>query len=293
VAGSGLTDADCQGKQFQRVVRRDASGTTFLFKRYLHAAANDAADGDRFDWRQPSYGGTLENNAWPNDSGATAVVRGASNGAGSQMDALSGLGANGGIGYADLSTARSKDYGWTYDGVSYDPNDTKVWLRVQRISNDNYNSPGVANAQNVSGANSASACLNVTYTGAPSADLGQAWDNATAVLTPTDYSICGLNFVVTSRWGFDTEASRYRKVWEGSDQGEFRAVRDYLRYVTGIIKPGTGPGHLPPAGYSKLPADLQATAQCASKLIGWNRAGSDGQPTDPVPRDPGNNDPNC
>ncbi len=291
--GSGLTNQQCQDKVFQRVVRKDNSGTTFLLKRYLHAASN-LAGGDGFDWREPSIGGTLANNAWPNDV-ANPVVRGDENGTGSMLDKLNSapLGANGGLSYGDVSTARTKTYGWVYNGSTYDANDTKIWLRVQRISNELYNSPAITNAQVASGNNAASACLNVDYVDEPTTNLGQSWSDATAVATPTDYSVCGLNYVVTSRWGFDTEAGRFRKVFEGSNQGEFRVVRDFLRYVTGIIKPGDGPAKLPPAGFSKMPADIQATAQCASKLIGWLRSGSDGQPGDAIPRDPSGTDPDC
>jgi ABC-type phosphate transport system substrate-binding protein len=291
-SGASPTSAECRAKAFKRVVRLDSSGTTFLLKRYLQGVT-DLPGGSSFDWREPSFGGTLANTAWPNDTGATAVLRGDANGNGSLLDKLSLQTANGGIGYADLATARSKSYGWDFTGGTYVATDRNLWLRVQRIANDTYNSPAISNAQVTSGTNLGSACVNVTYSNTPSTNLGASWAPATAVPTPTDYPVCGLNYMVTSLWGFDTEANRFTKVWAGSTAGEFRATKDYLRYVTGLIRPGVGPGLLPSNGYAKLPPDVLATAQCAVKQIGWLRASSDPQPESSISRDPLGTDPLC
>jgi len=280
ISGSGLTSDQCRDKSFKRVVRLDSSGSTFIFKRYLNAASH-AAGGSSFDWRDPADGGTLANQTWPNDAGATAVVRGAANGAGSLLDALSAQGENGGIGYGDVSTLRAKSYGWDYSGA-YTADDNKLWLRAQRINNDNYNSPAVTNAQVASGSNAGAACNTVTYDNQP-ATLGESWQPASAVLTPTDFPGCGLTYQMTWLWGFDTENSRFKAVQAGATEGEWRAVRDYLRYVLGVIRPGVGPSKLAPLGYSKLPTDVANKAIQAANKVGWLRSGStDGQPEDPV-----------
>ena len=292
--GASPTSAQCRTTALKRVVRRDASGSTFLLKRYLQGVST-LPGGTSFDWREPSIGGTLLNNAWPNDAGATAVTRGDANGTGSMLDKLNSatFDTTGGLSYGDVFTARGKGFGWDFTGGAYAAADPKLWLRVQRIPNDTYVSPAVSNAQVTSGNNLGSNCVNVQYSNQPSSDLGQSWSETTAVPTPTDYSVCGLNYVVTSLWGFDTEANRFTKVWAGSTAGEFRAAKDFLRYVTGLIRPGTGPALLPPGGFAKLPTDVQLTAQCAVKQMGWLRASADPQPTSPIPRDPTNADPNC
>lgn len=278
-ASGGLTSDQCRDKQFKRVVRLDSSGSTFVFKRYLGAAAT-VSGGSGFDWRDPADGGTLTNQTWPNDAGATAVIRGAANGAGAQLDALSAQTENGGIGYADVATLRGKSYGWDYNG-GYVADDKTLWLRAQRINNDNYNSPAVTNAQVASGANAGAACNNVTYDNQP-ATLGESWQPASAVLTPTDFPACGLTYQMTWLWGFDTEASRFKAVQAGATEGEWRAVRDYLRYVLGVIRPGVGPSKLAPLGYAKLPTDVANKAIQAANKVGWLRASTDPQPEDSV-----------
>lgn len=279
VSGSGLTSDECRDKSFKRVVRLDSSGSTFVFKRYLNAASH-VSGGSAFDWRDPADGGTLTNQTWPNDAGATAVVRGAANGAGSLLDALNAQSENGGLGYADVSTLRAKSFGWDYSG-SYAPDDKTLWLRAQRINNTNYNSPAVTNAQVATGSNAGAACNGVTYDNQP-ATLGESWQPASAVLTPTDFPACGLTYQMTWLWGFDTENSRFKAVQAGATEGEWRAVRDYLRYVLGVIRPGVGPSKLAPLGYAKLPTDVATKAIQAANKVGWLRASTDPQPADPV-----------
>ncbi|HWH93635.1 MAG TPA: hypothetical protein VNT03_07225 [Baekduia sp.] len=278
-AGSGLTSADCRAKVFVRVVRFDSSGSTFIFKRYLQAASH-ATGGDSFDWRDPTEGGTLANNAWP--SGATSVVTAGVNGAGAQLDTLSAQSANGGIGYSDVATDRAKGYGWDYTGSAYVANDRTLWLRAQRISNDSFVSPAVTNAQVASGANAGANCLNVAYSNqVTSSNLGASWFPATAVPTPTDFPICGLTYQLAWLWGLDPQHS-FGKVQTGSTEGEWRAARDFLKYELGIIRPGVGPSKLAPLGYAKLPSDVLATAQAEANKVGWIRATTDPLPGDPI-----------
>jgi ABC-type phosphate transport system substrate-binding protein len=280
-SGSGLTDGDCQSKQFKRVVRKDSSGTTFVFKRYLNAASH-AAGGDAFDWRDPVDGGTLNNVDWPNDSGSTAVVRGASNGNGALLTALDAQNVDGGIGYNDVATSRANGWAWDFTST-YDPSDRKLWLRVQRITDSTFISPGVVNAQVASGSNAGANCLGVQYANqVTSANLGASWINASAVLTSTDYPICALTYQLAWLWGFDTKNSVFKPVQAGATEGEQRAERDYLRYELGIIRPGVGPSKLAPLGYQKLPSDVLATAQAEANKVGWLRSSSDPNPGDPI-----------
>lgn len=278
------TSAECQAKQFSRVVRFDSSGTTFLVKRYLAGAAGVTGSG--ITWSEP----TLGNTSWPHPE-VTNLIKPTADGGGPLLDLLSAQGANGGIGYADVATSRSKDYGWTGSGspIVYDPADTKIWLRVQRIANDSYNGPAVANAEGATGGNKGSACLNVVYSNLPAtANLSASWADVTAVPTPTDYSICGLDYIMTSLWGNDSGTGHTNKpVFSGSTKpGEWRAVREFLRYITGIVRPGVGPSRLAPAGYAKVPDVVAGFAKCESSLVGWNRSSTDVSPSTQVTRVP-------
>jgi hypothetical protein len=278
--GSGPTSAQCRAKVPTRVVRFDSSGSTFIFKRYLQAASH-ATGGDNFDWRDTTEGGTLGNTAWP--TGATPIATAGVNGAGALLDTLSSKGTDGGIGYSDLATDRQKSYGWDQSGSTYVANDKSLWMRVQRITNDNYNSPAIANGQTSTGTNAGAACTTVAYSNQVTTDnLGASWFNTTAIPTPTDFPICGLTYQLAWQWGFDTENSRFQAVQAGSTQGEFRAARDFLRYELGVIRPGVGPSKLAQLGYAKLPADIMATAQAQANKVGWLRASTDPQPGDPV-----------
>jgi ABC-type phosphate transport system substrate-binding protein len=265
-AGSGLTDAQCGGKKPKRVVRLDNSGTTFIFKQYLQSAAAGA-----FDWREPAGGGTLANNAWPNDSGSTAVVRGAANGNGPLLDALSAQGTNGGIGYADLGASRGRGYGWDYSGGTFVPTDRTFWVYVQHISTSAYVSPAKTNDQlGTHGAR----CTNVTYSNQP-ADTEHSWYNTTAVETSTDYPICGLTYAL--EWDDNSNVGI-------NSQSRSAGRRDYLGYE--LDRPGLGttpPGSqcdstdsrygkgqckLPVNDYARLPHDVFTKARAGAFQLG-------------------------
>lgn len=290
-SGTPADNAACRNKVFARVVRKDASGTTFVFKRYLQAVT-DLPGGSSFDWRQPSIGGTLANNAWP--AGQTTVLTGDLNGTPSALDKLAAQGVNGGIGYGDVGASRGQDivpdpgpsrkFAWDFVSGAFTSTDTSVWAKVQRITNDSFNSPGISNAQVTSGANLGAACVNVAYTGAPTTNLGASWSDTTAIPTPTDYPICGLNYFVTSLWGLDVNPTPDQTVWAGLNQGEYRGMKDYMRYVLGIIRTGVGPGKLAEAGYSQLPVSIRSTARCAVTKLGYVRASGDPAPASPISR---------
>lgn len=260
-AGSGLTDAQCGGKKPKRVVRFDNSGTTFIFKRYLQQAAKGA-----FDWRDPSDGGTLANNAWP-----AATVNGGAAGNGPLLDTLSAQGVDGGIGYSDLGAARGRGYGWDYEAGVLKPDDRTVWAYVQRIQDNTYVSPAkVDNQLGTKGAR----CTGVTYNNQP-ATTEDSWFKVDAVETAVDYPICGLTYALA---------------WESPKavgiNSLSRAVgrRDYLGYL--VDRPGLGTTpvgsqcdpkdsrygkgqcKLPTADYARLPADVFTKARAGVIQLG-------------------------
>ncbi|WP_210492493.1 substrate-binding domain-containing protein [Patulibacter sp. SYSU D01012] len=232
IAGSG-----CAAKPVQRVVRLDSSGTTFAFKQYL-AAAN------------PSRGWSgLSNTAWPNES-TDPVVRGAANGAGALLDALSAQ-TDGGIGYADLASARSRAYDWA--GAS----DSTVWLYTQRISDNASRGPARSNTAGTTdtGAN----CAAVSYGTLPSTT--DSWSAVTGVATGDDYGICALTYALA--WERPSLAN-VGSLQPAITQGQARATKDYLDYAI-----NGGQGQLAARGYSPLPTAVRTQAQAGVNAVDW------------------------
>ncbi|WP_210492495.1 hypothetical protein [Patulibacter sp. SYSU D01012] len=251
--------SDCAAKPVTRVVRNDSSGTTFQLKQFLQVVNPG---------RQPTAWKDTANQAWPNDGGATAVVRGQANGAGSQLDALSAR-TDGGIAYADLATARGKGYGAT--------DATRFWLDVQ-VDGSNFQSPAL---QGAPGAN----CRNVTYkdpsTNALPASAKASWFNVTGAGTATDYPLCALTYGLA--WEDMAKANVGRANGKPDyTQDQARAVKDYLAYVTNA---NGGQAALEAAGYQGLPTvdpasttgagqagTVLALAQAGVKALTWNAA---------------------
>jgi ABC-type phosphate transport system substrate-binding protein len=259
--GGGLTNQQCQAKHPARVVRFDNSGTTFIFKQYLQSAAAGA-----FDWREPSQGGTLANNAWP-----APTVNAGVNGNGALLDTLSAQATNGGIGYSDLATARGRNYGWDHTGSAFVPDDRTFWIRVQRIADNSYISPARSDIQTGS---KGTRCSGVTYSGQP-ADTTHSWINANAVETATDYPICGLTYALA--WQSDAAVGI-------SSTGRAVARRDYTGYMLDRAGMGTNPPtsqcvsgdtrygkaqcKLAGNDYARLPADVFTKSRAGNLQLG-------------------------
>lgn len=242
-SGGAPADAVCQSKKFKRVVRSDNSGTTFQFKRYLQKASPSTP------WSEPG----LPNTSWPNNSGANAVVVGAANGNGPLLDALSAQRVNGGIGYSDLGTARSKGYGWDFTGATPAPADRTIWVRVQGIGHSAFVSPATNDNQLAGPAQKGANCASVTYAGVPASTL-VSWLNADATATPVGYPVCTLTYELT----FQSLAA----IGVTSDpQGKGRGRKDYLGYHVGAPGLGTaGQAKLPLNDYGTLPAPIRTKA---------------------------------
>jgi ABC-type phosphate transport system substrate-binding protein len=238
-----ITGAGCSTKPVRRVVRLDSSGTTFAFKRYL--ASIDATD----------FPTSLGNTAWPNDSGATAVLRGTANGAGSQLDALNGL-TDGGIAYADLATSRGK----AFDTAN--AADTTFWAFAQRTDGAAA-SPALNNTTSAAGANRGANCANVNYGTLP-ATTG-SWANVDGTNTGSGYPICTLTYALA--WEQASQANVGIPAGQTPiSQDQARAVKDYLGFD---IKSAGGQSQLAPAGYQVLPTAVQAAAQSGVNALNY------------------------
>lgn len=236
-----ISGAGCSTKPVQRVVRLDSSGTTFAFKRYL--ASINSTD----------FPSSLGNTAWPNDTGATAVVRGAANGAGSQLDALNGL-ADGGIAYADLATSRAKTFDWS--GAS----DTTFWTYQARTTGTAA-SPAL---DNTAGATSKGAnCATVNYGTLPSTT--QSWANVDGTNTGSGYPICTLTYALA--WQEASKANVGIPAGQTAiSQDQARAVKDYLGFD---IKAAGGQSQLAAAGFQALSPAVRSAAQTGVNALNY------------------------
>lgn len=249
--------SDCS-KSVRRVVRLDSSGTTFAFKNYLRAI-----DPTNFPTSQG-------NTVWPNDTGSSAVLRGAANGAGAQLDALN-ANADGGIAYADLATARDKGFDWqTGPGAA---GDQTFWLYVER-STGAYASPAVNNNVGVTGANRGSNCATTEYLnagGAPLPSTTESWYDVTANETTGGYSLCALTYALA--WERPSQANN-GSLQTPISQDQARAARDYLGFVVedktvAAGTPRAGQSQLAAAGYQKLPEDVRALSAAGAAALNW------------------------
>lgn len=248
----GLSTAVCQAKSFSRVVRLDNSGTTYQFKRYLTEVGRAGVT-----WA------TLANTAWP-ASGSNPLVRGAANGNGPLLDALSALSTDGGIGYSDLATARSRGFGW--DGTA---TDRTVWAYVQRIADNAYRGPAVSNSQTgTKGSN----CADVQYNDyAQQADpvangavlprsTADTWISVDAVRTTEDYPICTLTYALT----FEHPQSQAFVGDPSWTIAKARARKSFLNYTI-----NGGQSVLRAADYDALPSAARTAAQTGVNNLGY------------------------
>jgi ABC-type phosphate transport system substrate-binding protein len=245
---SGTTaSGDCADAPVKRVVRADSSGTTFAFKKYL--ASIDSA----------SFAG-LGNTAWPNDTGATTVVRGGANGAGPQLDALNARTAEGGIAYADLATSRDKTFDWSGDS------DATFWTYVER-ANGTYATPAVNNNASATGTARGSNCTTATYTngGAALPTTTGSWSNVDGTTTGTGYAICALTYSLA--WQQASLANVNRPAGQPAiTQDQARAVKDYLGFA---INAAGGQSQLAAAGYAPLPSGVRTIAQAGVNTLNY------------------------
>ncbi|HYV16555.1 MAG TPA: substrate-binding domain-containing protein [Conexibacter sp.] len=256
IAGSGLTNAQCVATPIKRAVRSDVSGTTFNFKQWLETV--DPSQSPSWDENTP---GGLANLDWPNDSGATAVVRGNGNGGvAAQVNAT-----NGSVGYVDLATARANGFDMT-PAATLLTADRKFWVPVQNGSAAYLDPQTTEFGFKSTSTDRGAACNKATVVNIPSnpdPTLDTDWSHTTAGNSPAGYGICLVSYV--GAWDDDKDA--YGFGTGGSEQNLARTVKDYVTYMTG----GTGQSLLPRFDYAKLPTSLSTIAINGAAAINWNK----------------------
>lgn len=256
IPGSGLTNAQCVNTPIKRAVRSDGSGTTYNFKQWLNTV--DAAQSP--SWDEQAVGG-LANLAWPNDAGATAVLRGNGNGG----VATQIVNNNGAVGYVDLATARTSGFTTTPAG-SLLTADRQFWVPVQNGA-ATYADPQTQEfAYKSTSIERGAACNKATVANIPGgADptLSEDWSHTIAINSSLGYGLCVISYALA----WDDQKDAYGFGTGGSEQNLARTVKDYVNYMTG----GTGQSLLPRFDYAKLPASIATTALNGGNAINWNK----------------------
>jgi|HubBroStandDraft_4_1064222.scaffolds.fasta_scaffold41045_1 ABC-type phosphate transport system substrate-binding protein len=240
--GDHLAGANCTAAQQEskiiRVVRKDQSGTTSIFKKYL-ALINGGKVFGELGWREISEG--LPNvEDWPGE-----VTRPAGTGGGELVKKVAET--FGSIGYANLADAQS-------NGSFTSPNGgaglNRFWVPIQNNGveqkEETYADPSTNNeGVELSNAN----CTNTEYTNGetpfPPASTLEPWNEVTTRTSETHYTLCGLSYDLTFH-----EYSKY----PGTSLNEATTVNNFLRYVLAI---GGGQALLNKHDYLALPSALE------------------------------------
>jgi ABC-type phosphate transport system substrate-binding protein len=261
-----------------RVVRKDDSGTTFAFKDHLNAleparqwlSKYAATTGNKtLEWPGATFGprddcgnknGTAEPGVDPTGPGSPGLVTdtdnltsACSNNAENLTQKL--IDTDGSVGYADVSTARSK-------GLAVNPagGDVDVyWTQLENGSNVFVEPTASANGYQTTGSKGAN-CQSTEFKNQPATTLGD-WSKVSGVDAPTGWGICTMTYGLV----FDDNAD----VWgnEPAEEAKARTVKDYWENILST----TAQAALFPNDYAPLPADILAKAKAGVAAVDWNK----------------------
>lgn len=244
----GITGTGCSTAAITRAVRLDSSGSTFAFKTFLNSVNSR--------WSTPTdYLDPTNNTAWPNDAGATAVIRPANTGGGPLADLVSST--QGSIGYVDLATARQKGF---YSGAS----SSKFWLTITVPKNPAPGNVNVDPATTPTGSTASGANCGTSrvYRNVPASTQGNWFtvDGVQATYRSTEYPICTLTY--------DLAYDKYSLVsgYTGADEPRVRTVYDYLNWV---VSTTGGQVLLASNDYQELPSAIQGLSATGAANIDW------------------------
>jgi ABC-type phosphate transport system substrate-binding protein len=243
------------------VVRKDGSGTTHIFKRYLSLifVGNMASeDGLNHDWAELSEGSL--STKWPTLAKVVHPKNETGVGLLEEVSATAGS-----IGYANLADAVKAAYTGTFTtgGTGY------VSLEHSKKSKNGKVTRTYAEPISKTEAN----CKKTVYSNGtasfPPPSVESPWNEVTTELASKSYSLCGLTYdlILTEYVGFGTTLVEEGGVQVNSagTEAEATSVRDFENYVVGkdgqkIIK-----GH----DYSPLPKELVTESkEGVEKIVG-------------------------
>jgi ABC-type phosphate transport system substrate-binding protein len=219
--GDTLSGAGCNPETtITPVVRKDQSGTSHIFKRYLGLVNNASFTTEKEEsktWSQIAEG--PESTTWPKAAG---VVKPAANGGGALVAKVAET--PGSIGYAGLPDSRANG---SFSPGKGGPGTAKFWAPVQDngvgITKQKFADPSSnGDAEAVAESN----CKTTEYTNGevafPPASVLEEWNAVTTRTTEKKYTLCGLTFDLSL-----TSFSSY----PGTSATETETAKDYLKFV--------------------------------------------------------------
>ncbi len=234
--GAKLTGAGCETKgttAIKRVVRKDGSGTTSLFKKYLNLVyPKPIATAEGKTWKQLAE--SAHNTTWP-DEGADPVIRGEGNG-GVATEVAANAGS---VGYINLADARKNgNFTPPLGGAGkatfwVEVENGKITVEGKKVST--YSDPST-NGDAEAKANSN--CEETLYTNGkkkfPPPTAEEAWNEVSTSKTEKNYVICGFTYDLSL-----TKFSSVTGSAEAPTEGSVRSAYDYLNFV---LATGAGGG---------------------------------------------------
>jgi ABC-type phosphate transport system substrate-binding protein len=220
--GDALSGAGCvTTTAITPIVRKDQSGTTHIFKKYLSLINETPFKTEKEEnktWTEVSEG--TENTTWPL---AAKVVKPASTGGGALIAEVAAK--PGSIGYANLAEARLNGNFTSTDKEG--PGAQRFWAELQdngvSTAKPKYADP----SSNHDEATEAEAnCKNTEYTNGsvafPPKNVLEPWNEVTTNTIETKYTLCGLTYDLAF-----TSFSAY----PGTSLGEATTVNNYIQFV--------------------------------------------------------------
>jgi len=207
------------------VVRRDGSGTTHIFKKYLSLINKGSFETEKTEtktWTEISEG--TENTTWPK---AANVLKETGEGGGALVKTVAETPSS--IGYANLADARSNK---SFAPPTGGPYTSRFWVELQ---NNGTATTGtityVEPSTNGDAAATANAnCADTEYTNGeevpfPPSSVVDPWNEVTTNTTETNYPLCGLTYALSLH--------SYSK-YPGTTEKEATTVENFLYYVLGV-----------------------------------------------------------
>jgi ABC-type phosphate transport system substrate-binding protein len=245
VDGNALSGAGCNAESaIIPVVRKDQSGTTHIFKKYLSLISGttfltEAPKEQNKTWTEVSEG--PESTTWPKSAN---VTKPAATGGGALVEEVSKTA--GSIGYANLAEARLKGTFTPGDGGG--PGTATFWAPVQDngLGTEKPKFQDPASNKDVAALAEAN-CKNTEYTNSveafPPLSVTEPWNEVTTSTTEKKYTLCGLTYDL----GLTSFSS-----YPGTSQEEATTAHDYLKFVVDA-KGGGGQKILSGHDYLALP----------------------------------------
>jgi len=246
----------------KRVVRKDGSGTTSLFKKYLWLVFKKEVEPGK-TWKQLAE--TATNTAWPKEA-EHPVLRGEGNG-GVATEVAANAGS---IGYINLADARANGSFTPPTGGAGKPT---FWIEVENgkitVEGKKVATYADPSTNGDVAAKAKSNCEETNYTNGkkkfPPESTAESWSEVTSSKTEPNYVICGFTYDLgLEKMGTFTVGSK-----EAPTSGALRTAFDYYNFV---LADGAGGGQTligENTDYLGLPTAIKTIARAGIKRLSF------------------------